>query len=95
MGVPEVNPRNHLLHHLKKVLPGPLPDLSGRQGSCRVDDKERAQPVLQLCLPDHRLNLIRQIHDLFASGGADVQDFGHVRSGFSQMKNAYKPSVAP
>ncbi len=30
MGVPEVNARDHLLHDLKEVLLGPLPDLACR-----------------------------------------------------------------
>ena len=72
VSVPEVNARNHLLHHLKKILLRSLPDLPRRQCGSRVGDEEQAEPLPHLRLPDHRLNLIRQVHDLFACGGTDV-----------------------
>ena len=83
MGVPEVNAWNHLLHHLQKILFRSLPDLPRRQCSSRVGDEESAELLLNLRLPDHRFNLIRQIHDLFACGGTDARDLSHMRSALS------------
>jgi hypothetical protein len=34
--VPKPNARDHLLDHLKKIVIGSLPDLTGRQGCRRV-----------------------------------------------------------
>jgi hypothetical protein len=64
MGVPEVNAWDHLLYHLKKIQLRSLPNLPRRQCGSRVGDEERAEPFLHLRLPDHRLNLIRQIQGM-------------------------------
>lgn len=75
MGVPEVNARDHLLHDLEEVLLRPLPDLPGRQRGGRVGHEQRAEPLRHLGLPDHRLDPIGQIHDLFPTAGGDAQEF--------------------
>ena len=42
--VPKPNARDHLLDHLKKIVVGSLPDLTGRQGCRRVGANRTQRP---------------------------------------------------
>ena len=60
-----------------------------------MGDEEEADPLLHLGLPDHRLDPIGQIDDLFAVAGADVQDFTHMHSSFPNLEDELKVSLPP
>ena len=82
VGVPKVNVRDHLLHDLQEILLSSLPDLPGRQRCRRMGDEEGTEALLHFRLPDHCLNPIGHIHNLFPIRGPDMQELTHVRDRF-------------
>jgi hypothetical protein len=73
VGMPELQARNHLFHHIQEVLVRSLSNFAGRQGCSGVMQKERAEALLHVLVLEEGVDPLREVHNLLVTHGLDYE----------------------